>query len=371
MPIYWSMLLMTIAIGILCYRVPLKKTIVGGQQMERVRVGFVFILLTYIVFFVGFRDKVLDTGAYINSFNDLPTSLDGLLSYLDTVNSGKGFYFISGIFKIFVSDNHYVWLFFIAIISCGFLFRTIYKYSVDFPLSAYLFIASATFTWLLNGTRQFLVVCILLGFVDWLIDGKKIQYIILSLLLSTIHNSAIFVGLIVLFVSSQKIFSKKMFIFVLFSIIGTYYSEFVFKFLSDTSDAMNYVDTMVTDGGSNILRFVITIIPVSIVILNYNNVKNIAPPFIKLAINMSIVGSCFYLAATFTNGVLVGRMPIYFTVYNLYLLPWVINNCFTNKSKKIVWLLCVLFYFIYFYYQMCIAWDGLMYVSNALNISYY
>ena len=86
--------------------------------------------------------------------------------------------------------NHYIWLTFLGAISLLLLFfKTLYKYSIDISLSLYLFVASCTFTWLLNGIRQFLVVCILFGFIDWLIDGKKIKYIALILVLSTIHNS--------------------------------------------------------------------------------------------------------------------------------------------------------------------------------------
>lgn len=370
MPIYWSMLLVTIVIGILSYVIPLKTTIVDGQETTRVRVGFVVILAAYIIFFVGFRDRVLDTGAYISNFNALPRDFDGLIAYLDLVDRDKGFYFLAGIFKIFVSEKYYAWLFFLALISCFCIFRTLYKYSVDFPLSAYLFITTTTFTWLLNGTRQFLVVCILFGFVDWLIEGKKIRYTLLVLVLTTIHSSAIFMAIIVLFVSSKQIFTKKMFAFVILTVIGTYYSEYVFDFMSETSETMSYTDTIGMDGGSNVLRLFVTIIPIMIVMINYNNVKKIAPASIKLAINMSLIGSCFYFTATFTNGILVGRMPIYFTVYNLYLLPWVIRNCFTKDSRKIVWVFCAVCYFVYFYYQMCIAWGGLMYVSDILNISY-
>lgn len=184
------MMIATAIIGILCYGISSKKVIVEGKETTRVRIGFVVILVAYIVFFIGFRDKVLDTGAYISSFKSMPTDFTGLFLYLETLDSGKAFYFLSAVFKMFISDNYYAWLFFLAIVSCGCLFRTIYKYSIDFPLSAYLFIATTTFTWLLNGTRQFLVVCILFGFVEWIIEGKKIRYILLALALTTIHSSA-------------------------------------------------------------------------------------------------------------------------------------------------------------------------------------
>ena len=370
MPVYWSMLLATGIIGVLSYGTEQKKVIIAGNETTRIHRGFVIILAIYIVFFIGFRDRVLDTGNYITSFNEIPTSLDGILAYLSLVDNGQGFYLLQGLFKIYVSQNHYMWLLFLASVSCFFLFRTLYKYSIDFPLSAYLFIATTTFTWLLNGTRQFLVVCILFGLTDWLIEGKKIRYILLSIFLATFHISAIFMTIIVLFISSKELFTKKMFVFIILTVVGTYYSESVFAFLSVASETMNYTDSIGMDGGSSIIRLFVTVIPIVIVLLNFGNVEKEAPDSIKLAVNMSLVGSCFYFAASFTNGILVGRMPIYFTVYNLYLLPWIIRNCFTRESRKIVWVLCVVCYFIYFYYQMYIAWDGLMYVSYFLKMEF-
>ena len=370
MPVYWSMLLVTGIIGVLSYGTKQKKVIIAGHETTRIYKGFVIIVAMYIVFFMGFRDRVLDTGNYINSFNEMPTNIEGILAYLNLVDSGQGFYLLQGLFKICISQNHYVWLFFLASVSCFFLFKTLYKYSIDFPLSAYLFIASTTFTWLLNGTRQFLVVSILFGFIDWLIEGKKIRYILLSILLTTFHISAIFMVIVVLFISSKELFNKKMVMFIILTVVGTYYSESVFDFLSTASEAMDYSNSIGMDGGSSIIRLFVTVIPVVIVLLNLENIKKKAPDSIKLAINMSLMGSCFYFAASFTNGILVGRMPIYFTVYNLYLLPWVIRNCFTRESRKIVWLLCVVCYFIYFYYQMYIAWGGLMYVSDFLKLEF-
>lgn len=192
----------------------------------------------------------------------------------------------------------------------------------------------------------------------------------LALALTTIHSSAIFMAVIVLFIEVNQTFTKKTIFFIGLTVVGTYYSEQVFEFLGETSESLNYADTMAIDGGSNIFRLIVASVPIIIVLLNYRNVKKIAPPSINVAINMSLIGICFYFAATFTNGVLVGRMPIYFTVYNLYLLPWVIRNCFTKNSRKIVWVLCVVSYLVYFYYQMCIAWDGLMYVSKFLKLEF-
>lgn len=369
MPVYWSILIMTLIIGVLSAYSSQEIRIIEGNEVYRIRKGFVFFVALYIVFFIGLRDRVLDTGAYINSFKEMPTTINGIIQYVMSASTGKGFYLVEGLFKKLLSQNYYWWLIFLAAVSCGCLFKILYRYSVDFPLSAYLFIAGTSFTWLLNGTRQFLVVCILFACTDWLLEEKKARYIVLALLLTTIHTSSLFIAIVVLFITHEKILPRRMLFFIVLTVVGTYFSEQVLSFIGSNLDK-DYSQELVSGSGSNILRLLVAVVPLFIVLLNYKNVKEIAPPSIRLAINMSMAGVCFYFASTFTNGILVGRMPIYFIVYNLYLLPWLIDNCFAENSGRIAKALCMIFYFVYFYYQMMVAWNGLMYVSYILGISF-
>ena len=83
MPIYWSMMIVSGVIGLLCYGRPSKYVIVEGQVTTRVRIGFVLVFVAYIVFFIGFRDRVLDTGTYINSFKSMPTDFTELFIYFN------------------------------------------------------------------------------------------------------------------------------------------------------------------------------------------------------------------------------------------------------------------------------------------------
>lgn len=368
MKIYWLIMFVTIIICFLSALVIPKRTIIEGQIEYKMPPFLLIFNLGFLCFFVGLRDKVLDTGAYISAYKSLPTEWNQFKNYLAS-SDAKGFTILEWLFKR-KTDNHYIWLSFLAILSCFCLFRIIYKYSRNVALSLFLFIASSMFTWLLNGIRQFLVVCILFTFTDWLIKGKNYKYILMALLLSSFHISALFVAIVALFMTSKEIFSKKIILFGILTVIGTGFSEKVFDFLS-TSLKEDYTTAVLNGTGSNILHLFIAMIPVLIVLLNFKNVRRMATPSIKLAINMSFVGCCFYFASTFTNGILVGRMPIYFTVYNLYLLPWLIENCFLFSSRRLVTSACVSLYFALFYYQLVIAWDGLMYVSEILHISCY
>lgn len=368
MRVYWSILFVTFLCMLLSYSLPRKKKIQENEILYKTNIKCGIINICYIIFWVGFRDYVLDTYYYVATFKAMPTTWSGIITYVDELSTSKGFYLIQGIFKKCISQSHYAWFFFLGGISCYALFKIIYKYSVDFSFSIYIFVTASTFTWLLNGMRQFLVVSLLFGCTGLLIKGEKKLYIIIALFLSSIHVSAIIIVFVALFIDSKKIFSKRIIIFGMLAVIGTYYSEKVFSFIS-VGLGQDYTVALNTGEGANVINFFIAIVPLVIVCLNYHNVVEKAPEYIVLAINMQFIGACFYFAATFTNGILVGRMPIYFTVYNLYLLPWVIENCFTEKSKKFVWSVCMILYLIIFYYQMECAWGGLEYVSEILGVN--
>lgn len=367
MRIYWSILLMALIMVGLSYIIHTKIIFTRGGKKVEISIVFGIITFGYITFYFGLRDVVKDTWAYINNFNIMPTSLEGLKHELALADGDAGFILLQFIFKKFISENHYLWLIFLCAVSCICLFKGLYYYSEDMSLSIFLFISSTTFTWLINGMRQFLVVCILFGFSNLWLTGHKKKYLLIILLATTIHSSAWFIIPIFLFVSSKRIWDRRMQIFLLITIVGTYYSEKVFDFINEIY-VNDYSNSLEAGDGSNFIRVLVAAVPVCIVILTRKCIEQKADEKIRFAANMSLVNLCFYFAATFTNGILVGRMPIYFTVYNLYLIPWLINNCFADRSKKLMRVLCMVFYVFYFYYQMEIAWGGLTYVSYILNI---
>lgn len=368
MPIYWSIFIISLLfLGIGTVLRINKKLFAPSRYTYKPPLLLTLIPILYLVFFVSLRDEVLDTYAYILSFESMPTDWNMLLETIQDA-PGKGFHLLSGIFKIAISENHYMWLALLCCVCTGCVFRVYYKRSLDLPLSFYLFIASTTFTWLLNGARQFLVACILFAFSDWLLQGKKWKYIFLIFLLSFIHSSCIFLIPICLLYSSDRIFGKGMILIVIGSIFGTIFSENILNIAMSAMEK-DYSEALIAGTGSNIIRFVISAVPTLIVLYSFRTVKSKASTEIILAINMSLIGSCFFFVSTFTNGILVGRMPIFFTLYNFYLLPWLIATCFKTHAS-IIKVLCIGLYGFYFYYQMCIAWHGLPYVSNMLDIHY-
>ena len=94
-------------------------------------------------------------------------------------------------------------------------------------------------------------------------------------------------------------------------------------------------------------------------------------PIIKLSINMSLVASGLYIISKIVrSGIMLGRLPIYFSMYNFILLPWLINNIFNKEEKRLVYYLMIVLYIAFFYYQMVITWKGFGYASKILGLNY-
>lgn len=373
MPIYWSILFISVMMLLL------ENAVINPNDRIQNSASFVqterwVTLATFLplLFFLSFRDFVLDTYAYVEMFNITPGNWNDLKEFtkIPSLNSVAFFYSI-GIFKILFSTNHYWWFCFMAAIGLWCIYKTCLSKTPSMALTVFLFISGTTFTWLLNGMRQFFVVCLLFYASQLLLKDKKIWFIFIVFILSYFHRSAIFLIPIVFFTSKEKILGKGMIIVVLATLIGTYFSDFM---LGEANELMggDYGDSLNReDAGTSIMRLLVTCVTPAIALINLKKLRsNNTPPYIILAINMSIVGACFMFVASFTNGILIGRMPAYFTIYNLYLLPWLIYNCFSGIRPVVVFT-CVSLYIVYFYVQMCIAWHGLPYVSYALGLNYW
>ena len=193
MKIYWLFLLLA---TIICFwnESSARITWNGTRYQRKAYWSQAIIFFAVVIFFCGLRSGIADTGTYIQMFKGYPSSISGM--DLKSVNKDKGFFVISVLFKQFISNDFHGWLFLITLISGVALMIGLMRYSEYFGLSCYLLIASTMFTYFVNGMRQFIVVTIFFCATYMILEGKWTQYVILILLLSTIHGSALILSLI-------------------------------------------------------------------------------------------------------------------------------------------------------------------------------
>ncbi|MGN0224259.1 MAG: EpsG family protein [Muribaculaceae bacterium] len=365
MPLYWSFYILSLVLLVFAFRSTRPLASPSGAIRYATPKWLVVLPALVLILFVAARDVVLDTYAYIQSFKELPTVWSEMVRYVADV-PGPGFYLIGGAFKIYISANHYWWFALVGAASIYFLFRFYSRYSCNYALTFFLFIASTNFTWLLNGARQFLAACIVIGCAHWLVNGtpkQKLAFIALMIGLTTIHSSTWFIIPLVLVCNHAKIFGWLMVLVSLGAAVGTLYMSDI---LEMASEVMNKSYDLEGIRGSSIPRLFVASVPSILVLCKLKSVKRDASPMMKFAINMSFVGLCFFYAATFSSGILVGRMPIYFTLFNYILIPWLLHKYY---PAILTWI-CVGCYTFFFYYQMCVAWENLGYVSYLLGMNY-
>ena len=378
MTVYWFMMAWVIFFGILA-QVTSKRVCVGeylGEDVYEPRAHLFMAVVTFavIVFFAGIRTIVGDTTAYIKMFDDYPLFQNAHDVIFDSSAREPGFRLFSILIKTFISDNYNVWFSIISLISGICVMYPIYKYSCNFGVSAFLFMASCQFTWMFNGMRQFLVAAVIFSCTGLILKNKPLLYILIVCVLATIHKSA-FILIPMYFIAQGEPWNKRTMLFIGCIVLAMLFTSKFTNLLTDVVEQTDYASSVnefkATDDGTSPIRILVESIPIIMAFFYRNKIKDKLTPIIKLSINMSLIASGLYIISKIaSSGILLGRLPIYFSMYNLILLPWLLNNIFDKREKDLVYYIMVICYFVFFYYQMVIAWGGMEYFSQILNLKY-
>lgn len=316
-----------------------------GFMVSKVVVAMVW---GYMIFWIGMRNRFVDTAAYIKSFNS--ATWDELSSITYSFDSGWGFRIAEILFRNLISENYHYWLMFIAVVTGTCIASIFRRYSANFFFSTFLFLSATTFTWMMNGIRQFLAVAILFACTHFLVERKWWKYFIAVLLCSTIHATCI-IMIPLYFVAIGKPWSKKTLAFIGLILLVTLFSsstlEAMDAMLQNTKWA-NSADKFQGDDGVNPLRvLVFSVVP--LLAFFKRNILNTYGKGMDVLVNMSLITAGIYLIGMVTSGIMIGRLPMYAQLYQYLLLPYIIEKGFTIDNRRFIYFWAVSFYFLYFY----------------------
>ncbi len=377
MPVWWGIFayMMIVSIfGMAMYKAKVQNATLGpvddsSSVVNYKSIGLFFALATFalLVYFAGQRSFIFDSTDYQYAYENYYTDeLDQITEIIQGKAGGKGplYCIVLVIFKHFTHGTYNDWFTFVALIQCVSIALFLYKYSINFTYSIYFFFTTSTFLWLVNGMRQFLAVAVILFFVDWIKERKTIPFIIVIIVAYFIHSSSLF-WLPVYFIINYEPWSRK---FIIFSIILTV-ALFLYSrssFVEDTDYA--YLSNLSNHNGVNPFRVLVMAIPSIIAFARRKIINEVASPFVKVWVNLSVITTECYIVGMFTSGVM-GRMPMYFQLFNLMLLPWLLKNAFDESMGKSILLASLIGYFAYFWYDMYIAGNG-VYNSIPLDLHF-
>ncbi len=334
---------------------------VCGKKEYRWKPVWAVVTVVPLVWMCSQRGGIMDTGAYLGGFKEMPRSFSGIASYMGTVTKDKGFYFLSAVIKCIVGNHSAVYLFIIAVLQAGMLFYVYRKYSSRYLVSFFLFLASTDYiSWMFNGMRQFLAATITFIGIKFILDKKYVKAIVLILIASLMHQSALLM-IPFIFIVQGKAWNKKTLLFIL-AVIAVVASIGEFTNVLDSMLAETQYKNVVSDwqswedNGTSALRVLVYAVPTILSLVGIKYIRNADDPVINLSVNMSIVSVGFYIVSMFTSGIFIGRVPIYFSLYSYILLPWEIDNIFTRRSARLMYIIAVCAYLVFYYYQMHFIW---------------
>ena len=334
-------------------------TIDGRREL---RYGWIPVLMIAIplIYLAGTRANIGDTGVYRSGFLSMDVSVTHFFEILGSDSKDKGFSIFTLLLKTIIGNNDKIYFTIIASICLMCVVSVYKKYSCNFIMSMFLFIASSDYVqWNYNGMRQFIAVSIAFAATDWLLEKKYLKYFLLILLLSTIHASAL-IMIPISFIVQGKAWNIKTVVLIVGALLAINYSDVTIGIIADFMADTQYsgeVGQFLETEGTNILRVLVFCIPPALALLLRKWIDRADSKLLNLATNMSIVSMGAYLVSSATSGIFVGRIPIYFSLYNYILLPWLVENVFEEKSQKIIYIAIIVCYTIFYYYQMMVAWD--------------
>ena len=335
----------------------IKTEVVCGGTVERFPWWFAFVAFVPVIWMAGHRGNVGDTGAYLSGFLNMPDSFAGIPAYAETQAKDPGFYVFSAILKQFIG-NHSVRYFTVIAAIQGIILLTVYrKYSSAYIVSLFLFLASTDYiSWMYNGIRQFMAVTIIFGGTSLMLRNKYVSLILVILLASLFHQSALIMIPIVL-IAQGKAWNTRTLLFIAIIIIAVLFvgrfTSLLDAVLEETQYASVVSDyTSWNDDGTNPIRVLVYSLPAILAFLGRKRIMYEDDQLINLCTNFSLVTAGLYLVSMFTSGIFLGRLPIYTSLYSYILLPWEIENLFIRESKRLMYVAMIVGYLGFYYYQM-------------------
>lgn len=358
---WWLLIWLAVAGGLLSIMVPKRPVQILGKTEYRWSWPAVILLACPYALWCMNRSFFGDTESYRRIFQEIPASFSQLPAYLLEHTKDKGFSILTTVIKMIIGNNDKMFFLIIAVFQLFCVVCFFRKYSTDFLLCMFMFVASTDYlSWMFNGMRQFIAVSIILLSFGLVLKKKYVPAICLILLASTIHGSALLM-LPIIFVIQGKAWNKRtilmiagvgvaiLFIGQFTSILDTMLAETQYSDLVTNEIWMN-------DDGTNIFRVLFYSIPAILSLIGKRYVDEENSPVINMCVNCGACTALIYLLSAFSSGIYIGRIPILTTLQGYVAVPWLIDHMFTKESARLVKIFLIGGFLVFFYYQMHFTW---------------
>lgn len=344
---------------VLTFFISLTARIINGKS-GKPNMFLTIIVMGILILVSGLRNGIGDTGAYKQLYRTIVT-----FGHVPRGSYETGFVVFLTLLTQ-VSINPQFMIFVNSFITTFFNIGVLRKYSSLFELQTFMYITSGYYLVTMNGVRQALVAAVIFASTRFIIEGKFKTYLLITILMSTFHTSAL-IMIPVYFIARQEVWSKKtLLLFLGLPIIFLFFKPL----MSITFQAMegsryaSYEGAILTggEGGASIYRVLVALIPVVMAYFGRHKLKEHWPES-NVFISMSLINLVIMIFSLINW--LFARFTFYFQPYNFVLLPYMIKTLFNQQEKQFVYIVFIIFYFAFFYYEQALTL-GIKYTSDFL-----
>ena len=310
-------------------------------------------LLVILVLFVGLRDPFNDGYAYLRIFDQIESSMFSLREMDWSIGSAPGFHLCNVFIKTVISENGKVMFFLFGlftIVPFIFVYR---RWSSLLWLTIFLFASSSTLLFSMAAIKQALAMAIGCCGVSYFLRGKYYLFIALIIIGTTSHAYLPFY--LSAFFLHDRLWSRKVILVVLLSVLGGVFLEQLVQLASATTKLIGkeYEESSELSGpGMNIFRFIMyTVTP--IMAWKYKDEINESKDrALILFANLMLIGWCFLFIALFVSANMFGRMAAYFDPFLHLALTSLLARYVIQGYRKIAIGTCVVTYSLFLYFEL-------------------
>lgn len=326
---------------------------VNGKYERRWGIAAAFLVFLPIFWIACMGRERSDTVLYVTLFKSFPTNWETFIEKIRNISSGHGFQLFQYLIKKNFENNVTAFRVAMALVHSIPVVLIFRKYSESYLMTIFLFVSGSYHVgWMMNGLRQFMAVAIIFAATPFLQEKKYGKLIAVILLASTFHVTALLM-IPVVFIVQGKAWNQKTIFYIVVALIAMYvFNNYtgVMNYMLQGTEFEGAVESWqaMGDDGTSPIRVFVNAIPMMLAFLGRNHIDRENDPILNICVNMSVITTGLYLISMVTSGIMMGRLPVYTSLYNLILLPNLIPKLFTRSSTRVVNLLMCGFYMFYY-----------------------
>lgn len=342
--------IITIAITLL-FSLMVKYTRSGqrGSKDERLfKAILLFAIYVMLTLFIGLRTQYNDTAAYRAAYERLATFSERVKGTDFDLGDHIGFITVNSILRSFgISTQGYLLLYSAFIL--GVMLHFLYKNSVNFSISLFLFFMTNAYSNTGAALKQSTAVAFGLLAISMALQKNWTRFFVL-IAIGALFHPYIVLYLIVPFLFFKP-WGKGTLLLVIGSLVAGFALERLFDTILDITTLLGseYTEEKIAGSGINTFRILVANVPLLLCLVYRRDVVRNSTRKDNLFINLATINGAIMFVGRFGSSIAFSRLATYFTIFQCLALPSILAKI-RRKEKLLIYLGMFVGYTLFFMY---------------------